>query len=178
MKRLLSLLVLSTSIAVLASPASAGDAAVGSIAVKQAWTRVTPPSAKVAGGFMTITNNGKETDRLIGGSAAIAGRLEVHEMAMDGGVMKMREVAGGLEIKPGQSVVLKPGSYHVMFMDLKSEPVAGTPVTGTLKFEKAGSVDIAYDVAPLGAKSLDDKTAGTASGTGSGSGKGGHHGHH
>lgn len=140
-----------------AAPAAAADTTAGTITIKRPWTRVTPPGAKVAGGFMTITNTGKEADRLVGGSAAISGRVEVHEMNMDGGVMKMREVAGGLEIKPGQSVVLMPGSYHVMFMDLKETPVAGTPVKGTLKFEKAGSVDVAYDVAPLGAKSPDDK---------------------
>ncbi len=168
MKSLLATLAL--GLATLVTPAIAADVTVGSIAVNQPWTRVTPPGAKVAGGFMTITNTGKDADRLVGGSADIAGRLEVHEMSMDGGVMKMRELAGGLEIKPGQSVVLKPGSYHVMFMDLKTSPAAGTPVKGTLKFEKAGSVAVAYDVAPLGAKSPDDKG-------GSGS-KGGNHGQH
>ena len=163
---------LALGIAVLAPPPFAADATVGPIAIKQAWTRVTPPGAKVAGGFMTITNTGKEADRLIGGTATIAGHLEVHEMSMDGGMMKMRELSGGLEIRPGQSVVLKPGSYHVMFMDLKASLAAGAPVKGTLKFEKAGSVDISYDVAPLGAKSPDDKDAG-ASGS-----KGANHGHH
>lgn len=163
---------LALGIAVLATPALAADATVGPISIKQPWTRATPPGAKVAGGFMTITNTGKEADRLIGGTATIAGHLEVHEMSMDGGMMKMRELAGGLEIKPGQSVVLKPGSYHVMFMDLKSSPAAGAPVKGTLKFEKAGSVDISYDVAPLGAKSPDDKDTGAAGS------KGANHGHH
>ena len=74
--------------------------------------------AQVAGGYLKITNNGNEADRLIGGSAASPARFEVHEMAMESGVMKMRQV-NGLEIKPGETVELKPGGMHVMFMDLK-----------------------------------------------------------
>ena len=139
-------------LAMLATPAAADDAQVGDIVITKPWTRVTPPGAKVAGGFMKITNKGKAADRLIGGSITIANKLEVHEMSMDGGMMKMREVAGGLEIKPGDSVELKPGSYHVMFIDLQAAPAEGKPVKGTLQFEKAGKVEISYDVAPLGAK--------------------------
>ena len=78
---------------------------------------------------MKITNNGKEPDRLIGGTVPFAGRFEVHEMAIEGGVMKMREVKG-LEIKPGETVELKPGGYHVMFMDLKSGLKEGQTVEG------------------------------------------------
>lgn len=151
--------------------AHAADVNVGGLSIAQPWTRATPPGAKVAGGFMTITNNGKEPDRLLGGAVPFAGRIEVHEMSMDGGIMKMRELASGLEIKPGQSVVLKPGSYHVMFMELKSPLAQGAPVKGTLTFEKAGSVEVSYDVAPLGAKSRDG--AGPAD-----AGKGGGHGQH
>lgn len=148
----LALLALATP-----APATAGDITAGDIVVSNAWTRVTPPGAKVAGGFLTITNKGKTAERLLGGSADIAGRIEVHEMTMEGGVMKMRELPKGLEIAPGASVTLKPGGYHVMFMDLKASPAMGTPVKGTLKFEKAGEAQIAYDVAPLGAKSADGK---------------------
>jgi copper(I)-binding protein len=160
-----------TTVMAFTAAAEAADVTAGSLSIAQPWTRATPPGAKVAGGFMTITNNGKEADKLVGGSAAFAGHIEVHEMSMDGGVMKMRELANGLEIKPGQSVVLKPGSFHVMFMELKGPVAEGAPVKGTLKFEKAGSVDVAYEVAPLGAKSLDDKGSTAA-------GKGGHNGHH
>ncbi|MCB1520391.1 MAG: copper chaperone PCu(A)C [Hyphomicrobiaceae bacterium] len=168
----------------LAVPASARDITAGDLVISNPWTRVTPPGAKVAGGFLTITNNGKEADRLIGGSAVISHRLEVHEMSMEGGIMKMQEVAGGLEIKPGATVVLKPGSYHVMFLDLKASPVEGTPITGTLKFEKAGEVTIAYDVAPLGAKSSEAGHEGMQHEMKSGADgnmkkmHGGQHGHH
>jgi hypothetical protein len=63
---------------------------------------------------MTITNTGNQPDRLVGGALPQAGTFQVHEMKTEGGVMKMREVPGGLEIKPGQKIELKPGGYHVM----------------------------------------------------------------
>ena len=122
----------------------------GSLSIEAPWTRATPGGAQVAGGFMKITNSGSEADRLVGGSVPFAGRFEVHEMAMDGGVMKMRETKG-LEIKPGQTVELKPGGYHVMFMGLKQGPKEGQTIKGTLMFEKAGTVEIEYRVAPIGA---------------------------
>lgn len=157
----LALVLAGTALFIVPGNAHAGDITLGELVVSKPWTRVTPPGAKVAGGFLTITNKGKVADRLVGGTVDIAGRMEVHEMTMDGGVMKMREVAGGLEIKPGETVELKPGGYHVMFMDLKSNPVEGTQVKGTLKFEKAGEAHIAYDVAPLGAKSAAGMDHGT-----------------
>jgi len=122
----------------------------GSLTVEAPWARATPGGAKVAGGYLKITNNGKETDRLIGGSVPFAGRFEIHEMAMDGGVMKMRELTSGLEIKPGETVELKPGGYHLMFMQLKDGLKEGERVKGTLVFEKAGQLDIEYRVGPLG----------------------------
>lgn len=122
----------------------------GSLAIEAPWARATPGGAKVAGGFMKITNASKEPDRLIGGTVPFANRFEVHEMAMDGGVMKMRELAKGLEIKPGETVELKPGGYHLMFMDLKSGLKEGQTVKGTLMFEKAGKVDVEFKVGPIG----------------------------
>jgi len=99
---------------------------------------------------MKITNNGKTPDRLIGGSAPFAKRFEVHEMAIVDGVMKMRELAKGLEIKPGETVELKPGGYHVMLMDITESPKAGAAVKTTLKFEKAGEVTIDVPVIAAG----------------------------
>ena len=125
----------------------------GGIAVSQAWTRATPPGAKVAGGFLVIENRGSAPDRLTGGSFAGAGRLEVHEMAMNNGVMQMRELAQGIIIPPGGKVELKPGGLHVMFMDLKQPLAQGSPVKGILLFEKAGAVPVEYQIAPVGARS-------------------------
>lgn len=125
---------------------------IGNLVIEAPWTRATPSGAKVAGGYMTITNTGSSPDRLVGGSFPLAGRFEVHEMAVANGVMTMRELSQGLEIGPGQKVELKPGGLHVMFMDLKSQLREGQPVKGTLVFEKAGTVEVEYRVAPIGAR--------------------------
>lgn len=126
---------------------------IGQLVIEAPWTRATPAGAKVAGGYMTIINTGSTPDRLIGGSFPMAGRFEVHEMATTNGVMTMRQLARGLEILPGQKVELRPGGLHVMFMDLTSQLREGQPIRGTLVFEKAGTVEIDYRVAPIGARS-------------------------
>jgi copper(I)-binding protein len=122
----------------------------GSLVIATPWIRATPKGAPVAGGYLTITNNGAEPDRLTGGSLAAAARFEVHEMAMQNGVMRMRPLTAGVEIKPGETVEFKPGGYHVMFMGLKRQLTAGETVTGTLEFAKAGKVEISYPVRPMG----------------------------
>ncbi len=135
----------------LALPAQAEDATVGSLKISAPWARATPKGASVGGGYMTITNTGTAPDRLIGGSAAVAGRFEVHEMKMDNGVMKMRLVAGGIEIKPGQTVKLDPTGYHVMFVGLKQQLKQGEHFKATLEFAKAGKVDVDFAVEGIGA---------------------------
>ena len=133
------------------APAVAQEYKAGAIRIEAPWIRATPAGAQVAGGYMKIENTGKEADRLVGGSTGIAGKFEVHEMKMSGNVMKMRELDKGLEVPPGKSVELKPGSYHVMLTDLKQQPKAGDKVKGTLLFEKAGKVEVEYTVRGLGA---------------------------
>jgi copper(I)-binding protein len=123
---------------------------VGSILIEAPWLRATPKGAKVAGGYLKITNQGTEPDRLIGGSLEPARRFEVHEMTMVDNVMRMRPLDKGLEIKPGQSVELRPGGYHIMGMGLQSQLVQGRVVKGTLQFEKAGTVAIEYEVRAMG----------------------------
>ena len=91
-----------------ALPAHAEDVTVGSLKISAPWARATPKGASVGGGYMKITNTGTAPDRLIGGSTDVASSFEVHEMKMEGGVMKMRPVAGGIEIKPGQTVDARP----------------------------------------------------------------------
>jgi copper(I)-binding protein len=149
MKRML---MLAAAVLLMAGPAGAHDYTVGTLKIAHPWARATPKGSKVAGGYLKITNNGKETDRLVGGSAAFAGRFEIHEMAMDGGVMKMRHLPKGLEIKPGETVELKPGSFHLMFMDLKEPLVKDQKPRpkGTLVFEKAGTVEVEYAVEAIG----------------------------
>ncbi len=131
--------------------AAAHDYTAGSIQIVHPWTRATPKGAKVAGGYMTIRNHGTVSDRLIGGSSTVAGRFEVHQMTTEQNVMIMRPVSGGLEIKPGETVELKPESFHVMLLDLRQPLAKGERVKGTLVFEQAGKVEIEYVVEALGA---------------------------
>jgi periplasmic copper chaperone A len=126
---------------------------IGALVIDAPWMRATPGGAKVAGGYLKVTNTGKEADRLIGGSLPIAKRVEVHEMAVAGKVMKMRHLSDGLEIKPGETVELKPGGNHLMFLELSTGLKAGEPVKGTLVFQKAGTLEVEFSVAPIGAQS-------------------------
>lgn len=123
----------------------------GAIEIAQPWTRATPKGAQVAGGYARITNTGTDTDRLIGGQTPVAGRLEIHEMLLEQGIMKMRPLPNGVELKPGQVVELKPGGLHFMLLDLKAPLEKGQRVKASLVFEKAGRVEIELDVEALGA---------------------------
>src|SRR5262249_31167185 len=115
------------------------------------WTRATPKGANIAAAYMTLRNKGSAPDRLVGGSAAVAGRFEVHRMVMEQGGAKMRPVGGGLEIKPGGAGGRKARAVHVMLTGLKQPLQKGEKVKGTLQFEKAGKVDIEFAVEALGA---------------------------
>jgi periplasmic copper chaperone A len=118
------------------------------LVIETPWSRATPEGARVAGGFFRVTNKGTTADRLVGGSFALSKRFEVHEMAVVSGVMRMRELDKGLEIKPGETVELKPGSFHVMFMELTEGLKAGAPVKGTLVFANAGTIEVEFAVVP------------------------------
>ena len=140
---------------VMASAAStaAQDFKAGDLSIDHPWSRATPTGAKVAAGYMTIMNKGATPDRLVGGSSSVASRIELHEMAMKDGVATMRPVSGGLLIEPGKSVTLAPGGYHIMFTDLKKPLKQGDKFAATLEFEKAGKVDVTFDVQAVGAQS-------------------------
>jgi copper(I)-binding protein len=86
----------------------ADDVMVGTLKLTAAWARATPKGAAVGGGYVTITNTGSAADRLIGGASNVSNRFEIHEMSMDKGVMKMREITSGIEIKPGQTIRFEP----------------------------------------------------------------------
>ena len=138
--------------ALLVAPAGAQDVKAGDLVISQAWSRATPGGAKVAGGYLDIENKGAAADRLVGGSAEVAGKLEVHEMAMNNGVMTMRPLDKGLVIDPGKTIKLAPGGYHLMLMDLKGPLKQGDKVPVTLEFEKAGKVKVLFDVQGVGAQ--------------------------
>jgi hypothetical protein len=138
--------------AICAEPASAQQVKAGDLVIDHAWSRATPASAQVGVGYLTIENRGVTPDKLIGASTPTAAKAEVHEMAMDNGVMTMRPVQGGLSIPPGQSITLAPGGYHIMLMELKAPFKEGDKVPLTLQFEKAGTVDVMLDVQAIAAQ--------------------------
>jgi periplasmic copper chaperone A len=132
----------------------------GDIAVGHPWARATPEGAAVGVGYLKITNKGKEADRLTGGAMDGADKIEIHEMKMDGDVMKMRQLTEGLEIKPGETVELKPGANHLMFTGLKKTILQGPDLKATLNFAKAGAIDVEFRVEAVGAtESMDHKHA-------------------
>jgi len=151
-----ALIIAALCAALATSPTLAHDYTVGSLKIGHPWARATPKGASIGGGYMKITNTGTASDRLIGGSTDISRSFEVHEMTMDSGVMRMRPVAGGLEIKPGQTVTLDPSGYHVMFVGLKDQLKQGDRFKATLQFAQAGKVDVDFIIEGLGAKTGDD----------------------
>lgn len=154
------LVMITLLLAGLAGNAQAHEYKVGSIEIQHPWARATPKGAAVAGGYLKVTNNGTTPDRLIGGSVDVAQKFEIHEMSMDGGVMKMRELKDGLEIPPGATVELKPGSYHIMMMNLAHPLGKGEKVKASLEFEKAGKVDVEFAVQPIGGSAPSDDMKG------------------
>ena len=144
-------LFLATAVSLLAVPSMAQDYKLGSLEITTPWTRATAPTARTGGGFMTITNKGTTADRLVSARSTVSEKVEIHEMQMDGSVMRMRELAKGLDIPPGATVMLKPGSYHIMFMELKAPLAKDAKVSVTLVFEKAGSIDVQLNVQAMGA---------------------------
>ena len=137
----------------LATGALAQQYKLGSLEIDHPWSRATPKGAKTGAGYVSIKNTGSTADRLLGGSFADAGKIEIHQMTMDQGVMKMRPVAGGVEIKPGETLELKPDGLHLMFIDLKQPLKKGEQVDGTLEFEKSGKVQVQFTVEGIGAPS-------------------------
>ncbi len=148
--------------ALCAAPARAQEVKAGDLVITQAWARATPNGAKIGGGYLTVENKGSTPDRLIGGSTDAAAKLEVHEMAMKDGVMKMRPLDNGLVIDPGKTVKLAPGGYHLMMFDLKGPLKQGDTVPITLKFEKAGEVKVSLAVQGIGAQAPGDAAPGGA----------------
>jgi copper(I)-binding protein len=113
----------------------------GSIEVDHPWMRATPKGADSTAGYFRIMNSGTTADRLTGGSSSLASSVQFHEMTMTNGVMKMRPLPKGLEIKPG-----------AMFVGLKQPVKQGDHVKGTLTFEKAGDLEVEFAVESIGAQ--------------------------
>lgn len=115
-----------------------------SVDVKGAWARATVQGQKASGAFMTLT--AKDGAKLVGITSPVAGVAEVHEMKLDGDIMKMRAVEGGIDLPAGKAVELKPGGYHVMLMDLKTPLQKDTTIPLTLLLKDAKGVQTQMDI--------------------------------
>jgi copper(I)-binding protein/uncharacterized protein YcnI len=122
------------------------------IMIMQPWARATPPGAQTGAAYLTIVNHGSEPDVLVGGSSPQADRVEFHQSTMDNGIMKMRPATNGVTIPAGGTVELKPDGYHVMLTGLKAPLRSGTMLPVTLRFAKAGSIEVVFAVEPIGAR--------------------------
>lgn len=132
--------------------ASAHGYKIGDLEIEHPWARATPQGAKVGGGFFAVKNAGQTADRLIAVSAPdTSDKIQIHQMAVKDGIMTMAPLPNGLDIPAKGSVELKPGGYHVMFIDLKHPLKKGDHVKAKLTFEHAGSVDVDFEVDTIGA---------------------------
>jgi len=122
------------TVVLLASAASL-PAWAAQISVTDAWARATMPGQPVGGAYMQIRSDADA--RLIGVSSSVVPRVEVHEMTMDGDMMRMREVKA-VELPKGKTVSLEPGGFHIMLMNLKKPIVVGDSIPLTLVIESDG----------------------------------------
>ena len=152
-------LALLGALALSAPSLSAHEFKAGDLQIGHPWTRATPTGASTAAGYVKITNNGKETDTLLGASAEEADKVEIHEMTMENDVMKMRQRKDGVPIKPGETIELKPGALHLMVIGVKAPFKQGAMVKGTLTFANAGTVPVEFKVEAIGSSA---PAAGTA----------------
>ncbi|HEX7530085.1 MAG TPA: copper chaperone PCu(A)C [Pyrinomonadaceae bacterium] len=133
-------------------PAQSQEVKLGDLVISQPWSRAAPRGAETASSYLTIENKGTTADRLVGGSTDVAEKLQIEQISTVGGAMTVNPVAGGLGISPGEKVVLAPGGYRLALLKLKSPLKKGTKVPMMLQFEKAGQVNVPFDVLGPAAK--------------------------
>lgn len=121
----------------------------GALSIAHPWSRQTAPGQTVGGGFLVVTNSGAKDDKLVSVTSPVATDVQLHTMSMDGGVMRMRQVTGGLTVPAHGKLELKPGGFHVMFLGLKAPLALGTKVPATLTFQRAGKVSVEFAVEPI-----------------------------
>ena len=135
-----------------ALPAAAHDYRAGDIAIGHPWTRAIGAAAPTAAGYMSLRNAGTAPDRLIAASSPRARSIEIHEMTMTEGVMRMRPLTDGIAIPPGGTAWLRPGGTHLMLVGPTGPFAQGERVPVTLRFERAGEVTVDLEVAAAGAR--------------------------
>ncbi|MCK7545491.1 copper chaperone PCu(A)C [Marinobacter bryozoorum] len=139
-------LLLAIGLTAFSLPALAGDFRLGDIAIDHAWSRPTPPGTPVGVGYMTIHNHGDQPVTLVAGETPVAEQVSIHETRMHEGLMKMQPMPEGLTVPAGETVVLKPHSYHLMLERLERPLAEGEEVPLTLQFEGLDAMDITLDV--------------------------------
>ena len=137
----------------------ASDYRVGSIIITQPWARATPKGASTGAAYMRY-EHGNAPDRVSCVSSDASAECQIHIMAMDGDVMKMRRVEGGLEIKPNETAAFKPFGLHLMLVHLSHPLDKGKTVKVTLKFDNAGTVEVGYPIEAIGAAAPDGSADG------------------
>lgn len=130
-------------------PATAHEVTANGFKISHPWVRALPKGMTVTAGYAKITNTGKEPDKLLGASMEGAEKTELHTTIMEGDVAKMRPLAEGLMIGPGETVELKTSGAHIMFLGVTKPLVEDSYIAGTLVFEKAGKVDIEFAVTAI-----------------------------
>ncbi|MDP5241389.1 copper chaperone PCu(A)C [Uliginosibacterium sp. 31-16] len=142
--------ILMAAAVLLAGTAQAHDYTLGSLKINHPWARATVAGAAAGGGFLKITNSGA-ADRLISAQAEVSNAVELHTMVMEGNTMRMRKLDKGIELPAGQSVELKPGGLHIMFIELKAPLKQGDKFPLKLSFEKAGEITVDVQIEAVGA---------------------------
>lgn len=122
------------------------EAPAGAIELTDPWATPTPGGRDISAGYVAIANGAGSEDRLVSVSSPRAERVEVHEMSMDGGVMRMRAVEGGLAIPAGETVALAPGGLHLMFYGVTQPFAVGEAIPVTLSFANAGEMQVSMTV--------------------------------
>ncbi|HEY1438965.1 MAG TPA: copper chaperone PCu(A)C [Casimicrobiaceae bacterium] len=133
------------SVALLPNAVLAQDYVLKSLKIDRPFARATPPGAKAGGVFFTVENRGEIGDTLIRASSPIAGTVELHQIAVEAGIMKMRAVPA-VDVKPGGKLELKPGGYHLMLFDLRQPLKKGDRFPLSLTFARAGTLEVSVVV--------------------------------
>jgi len=147
-------LAVAGALALAASTARAHAYKLGDLEIDHPWSRATPAAAPVGAGYLSVTNKGTTADRLVSAGSDVSAKVELHEMAVIDGVMRMRALDKGIEIPAGGKLEFKPGGYHIMFIGLKAPLKVGDRVPVTLRFQNAGTIDLEFQVQvpPTGGK--------------------------
>lgn len=144
--RMTTLAATAALMAGLAGTAMAADYKTGHMTVSDPWARASMGMARAGAAFMTLNNAGSADDTLVSAAADVAKKVELHTHIMANGIMKMRRVEGGIPVPAGGTTMLKPGSYHIMFMGLKAPFREGSSFPLTLNFAKAGPVTVTVEI--------------------------------